>query len=165
MSATRPHHRLVKHCHESGDLHELTFSCYKRQPLLTNDVWRRRFARSIDAAGEELDLRLAAFVFMPEHVHMLVVPIGCEPAIDGYLARIKQPFSKWVKQQLSEAKSPLVARLTVQERPVKTCFRFWQEGPGYNSRLFARGTGRRVRGHAKPVSNMSPIVDGSGTRK
>jgi hypothetical protein len=34
MSVARPHRKLVKHYHEPGDLHELTFSYYKRQPLL-----------------------------------------------------------------------------------------------------------------------------------
>src|SRR6185436_1963509 len=96
-----------------GDLHELTFSCYKRQPLLTNDKWREELARSIDAAGQECEMQLAAFVFMPEHVHLLVVPTGSEPAIDRYLARIKQPFSKWVKLRLIQAQSILDDRLTV----------------------------------------------------
>lgn len=135
MSATHPHRKLVKHYHEPGDLHELTFSCYKRQPLLTNDTWRRELARCIDAAGEEFEMQLAAFVFMPEHVHLLVVPTGHNPAIDRYLARIKQPFSKWEKQQLYEVKSPLIDGLTVQERPGKFCFRFWQEGSGYDRNL------------------------------
>src|SRR5688572_27828046 len=135
MSATKPHRKLVKHYHEPGDLHELTYSCYKRQPLLTNDRWRQHLARCIDAAGQEFDFQLAAFVFMPEHVHLLIVPRNPEPEIDLYLARIKQPFSKWVKQQLVDAKSLLVKRLTVQERPGKTCFRFWQEGPGYDRNL------------------------------
>jgi putative transposase len=135
MSATRPHRKLVKHYHEPGDLHELTFSCYQRQPLLTNDTRRRQLAYFIDLAGEELEVRLAAFVFMPEHVHLIVVPTTPEPAIDRYLARLKQPFSKWVKDQLNEAKSPLVDRLTVEERPGKTCIRFWQEGPGYDRNL------------------------------
>jgi putative transposase len=135
MSATRPHRKLVKHYHEPGDLHALTFSCYKRQPLLTNDVWRERLARSIDEAGEECEIRLAAFVLMPEHIHLLVVPANPEPAIDRYLARVKQPFSKWVKKQLTETRSRLIEQLTVQERPGKTCCRFWQEGPGYDRNL------------------------------
>ena len=80
-------------------------------------------------------MRLAAFVFMPEHVHLLVVPIGSEPAIGLYLARIKQPFSKWIKQRLVDVKSSLINRLAVIERPGKTCFRFWQEGPGYDRNL------------------------------
>jgi putative transposase len=135
MSATRPHRKLVKYFHEPGDLHELTFSCYKRQPFLTNDAWREQLAHCIDSAGEEHDIRLAAFVFMPEHIHLLVVPTGSDPAIELYLARIKQPFSKWVKQRLMEIKSSLVKRLTVEERPGKICFRFWQEGPGYDRNL------------------------------
>src|SRR4051812_33312358 len=135
MGATRPHRKLVKHFHEPGDLHELTFSCYKRQPLLTNDIWRDKLASCIDVAGEEYEVQLAAFVFMPEHVHLLVVPTGHEPAIDRSLARIKQPFSKWVKQQLIQAQSILFDRLTVEERPGKTCFRFWQEGPRYDRNL------------------------------
>jgi putative transposase len=134
-SATRPHRKLVKHYHEPGDLHELTFSCYKRQPLLTNDEWRQQLARCIDEAGQKYEFNLAAFVFMPEHVHLLVVPTGDVPRIDQYLAHVKQPFSKWVKQRLLEMKSSSVDRLTVHERPGKTCFRFWQEGPGYDRNL------------------------------
>jgi putative transposase len=135
MIVTRPHRKLIKHFHEPGDLHELTFSCYKRRPLLTNDTWRKQLAHCIDTAGEEHEMRLAAFVFLPEHVHLLVLPTTAEPAIDQYLARIKQPFSKWVKQQLVQAHSTLVDRPTVKERPGKTCFRFWQEGPGYDRNL------------------------------
>jgi putative transposase len=37
-----------------------------------------------------------------------------------------------VKEQLVASKSSLVDRLSVRERPGKTCFRFWQEGPGYD---------------------------------
>ena len=29
----------MRHFHEAGHLHELTFSCYRRMPLLTNDSW------------------------------------------------------------------------------------------------------------------------------
>jgi putative transposase len=72
---------------------------------------------------------------MPEHVHLLVVPTCADPALDRYLARVKQPFSKWLKQQLSTANSHRIKQLTVQERPGKTCIRFWQEGPGYDRNL------------------------------
>lgn len=135
MGIVRPNRKLVKHYHEPGDLHELTFSCYHRLPLLTNDPWRQQLARCIDVAGQQTGIELAAFVFMPEHVHLLVVPSSSEPAIDRYLALIKQPFSKSIKELLLDTKSALVDRLTVRERPGKTCFRFWQEGPGYDRNL------------------------------
>ena len=135
MDSIGPHRKLVKHYHEPGDLHELTFSCFHRLPLLTNDSWRQRLVRCIDAAGQQTGIKLAAFVFMPEHVHLLVVPWSAEPEIDRYLALIKQPFSKSIKELLVNSKSSLIDRLTVEERPGKSCFRFWQEGPGYDRNL------------------------------
>ena len=131
----RPHRKRVKHYHSPGDLHELTFSCYQRRPLLTNNDWRRRLARSIDTAGEETAIELVAFVFMPEHIHLLVYPTRAEPDLDLYLARLKQPFSAEVKGLLERSGRPLLKELTVQERPGKSCFRFWQEGAGFDRNI------------------------------
>lgn len=135
MEVSGKHRKLVKHYHDPGDVHELTFSCYRRLPLLTNNEWREQLARCIDTAGQQTGIELAAFVFMPEHVHLLVVPTSSDPAIDRYLALIKQPFSKWVKDLLLDSKSPLADRLTIHERPGKMSFRYWQEGPGYDRNL------------------------------
>jgi REP-associated tyrosine transposase len=131
------HRKTVKHFHEPGHLHELTFSCYQRLPLLTNDDWRRRLSTSIDAAGDEVMIQLVAFVYMPEHVHLHVYPLQDSSSISLYLARVKQPFSKQVKAILVEKRAALLKRLTVQERPGKTCFRYWQEGPGLDRNLFS----------------------------
>jgi putative transposase len=159
MGSTRPHRKLVKHYHEAGDLHELTFSCYHRLPLLTNDEWRQRLARCIDATGQEVGIEPVAFVFMPEHVHLLVVP-SSPPAIERYLALIKQPFSKSIKELLLGTKSALVDRLTVQERPGKTCFRFWQEGPGYDRNLNTLAAIEAAIGYI----NRNPVRRGLVTR-
>jgi len=127
--------KTIKHYHEPGDLHELTFSCYRQMKLLTNDAWRGYLSRSVDEAGEQFRFHLVAFVFMPEHVHLLVLPLDKEPAIDRYLAAVKRPVSADVKRNLVAAHSPLLRRLTVRERPGKEAFRFWQEGPGYDRNL------------------------------
>jgi putative transposase len=131
------HRKTVRHFHEPGHLHELTFSCYCRLPLLSNDSWREKLARCIEAAGKETAMELTGFVFMPEHVHLLVYPTVEDPSISRYLARIKQPFSKQIKEALAESGSPLLWKLMVQERPGKTCFRFWQEGAGFDRNLFS----------------------------
>jgi putative transposase len=131
------HRKTVRHFHEAGHLHELTFSCYRRMPLLTNDVWREKLARCLEAAGAEAGIELVGFVFMPEHVHLLVYPTAPNPSIGRYLARIKQPFSKQIKDILAARGSRLLSKLTVQERPGKKCFRFWQEGPGFDRNLFS----------------------------
>ena len=127
----------MRHFHEVGHLHELTFSCYRRMPLLTNDAWREKLAQCVEAAGKEWTIELVGFVFMPEHVHLLVYPTAANPSISRYLARIKQPFSKQFKEVLLGRGSKLLSKLTVRERPGKNCFRFWQEGPGFDRNLFS----------------------------
>lgn len=136
MDRSQRHRKTIRHFHQPGDFHELTFSVYRRLPLLTNDDWRRQLSRSIDQANQEESMQLVAFVFMPEHLHLLVYPTRPQPDLGLYLARIKQPSSKQIKQLLEEARSPLIAKLTVRERPGKFCFRFWQEGPGFDRNLF-----------------------------
>ena len=69
-----PHRKRVKHYHEPGDLHELTFSCVGRSQLLMRDDWRILLCQAIDKAIAAHDFALVAFVLMPEHVHMLVYP-------------------------------------------------------------------------------------------
>jgi len=133
-----PYRKQLKHYHEPGHLHELTFSCFQRRPLLTNDPWREQLARSIDDAETDEQCDLVAFVFMPEHVHLLVWPKSAEPKIGRYLAKVKQPSSKKIKGLLIERKSKLLDKLTVQERPGKTCFRFWQEGAGFDRSVFSQ---------------------------
>jgi putative transposase len=102
---------------------------------LTNDEWRGLLSRCLDEANRESDVQLVGFVFMPEHVHLLVHPSDPGQSIGRYLARFKQPFSGHIKATLIRHGSELLHRLTVRERPGKTCFRFWQEGSGYDRNL------------------------------
>ena len=104
--------------------------------LLTNDAWREKLSRSIDDACIQYQFDLVAFVFMPDHVHLLVFPGNKEPDVSGFLACIKQPFSSQIKAHLEEAGSPLIRRLMIRERRGKLAFRFWQEGPGCDRNLF-----------------------------
>ena len=56
------HRKTIRHFYQPGDLHELTFSCYRRMELLTNDVWREKLGRSIDKAITRWNFRRVAFV-------------------------------------------------------------------------------------------------------
>jgi len=129
------HRKTIRHYHEPGDLHEFTFSCYRRMPLLTKDDWRRLLCQSIHRAMTRYDDRLLAFVLMPEHVHLLGCPSRLVHHIDAFLSAIKRPHSSRIKKILQAHPSPLLKRLTVRERPGKTAFRYWQEGPGYDRNL------------------------------
>jgi putative transposase len=132
-----PHEKKLQRFHESGQLHELTFSTYQRLPLLTKDSWLCRLSKTIDAAGVAEEVGLVAFVFMPEHVHLIIQPNKGKSSIGRYLARLKQPFSKDLKEQLIALNSSWLSQLTVRERPGKTCFRCWQEGAGYDRNLYS----------------------------
>jgi len=74
MPGSTPHRKRVRHYDLPGHGHELTFSCIRRLPLLDNDDRCDLLARAIDRACDRHNWRLAAFVFMPEHVHLLGYP-------------------------------------------------------------------------------------------
>ena len=138
MAVAGPHRKQVKHYHEPGDAHEFTFSCYRRMKLLTNDTWRCHLARSIDEAAEAEEFLLLAMVMMPEHVHLLTLPVRPDAdaeSISRFLFGVKQTSSGKVKSDLIASGSSLLKRLTIVERPGKKTFRYWQEGPGYDRNL------------------------------
>lgn len=130
------HRKTIKHFHDPGDIHELTFSCYNRMPLLNNNCWRGHFTEAINRTMERVGVYLAAFVFMPEHAHLLFWGLESEVQVPALLGAIKRPTSVKVKRDLVAAKSPLLKRLTIRDRPGKTSFRYWQEGPGYDRNFF-----------------------------
>ncbi len=130
-----PHRKQVKHYDDPGQLRELTFSCYKQMPLLTKPKWLAMLAKSVDAATYRHGFDLAGFVFMPDHVHLLVAPRIKGIAVARLLYAIKRPLSYRIKMDLIARNDPLLIALTVKERPGKSSFRFWQEGPGYDRNL------------------------------
>lgn len=129
------HRKRVRHFNEPGHAHELTFSCYRRLPLLERDWIAAETASSITAATKRHDFQIIAFVFMPEHIHLLLRPRRVQYDIARLLTAIKRPCSHRVKRGLEKTGDPLLTDLTVRERPGKTAFRLWQEGPGYDRNL------------------------------
>lgn len=55
-----------------GDLHFITFSCYRRLPLLRSARARNAFVSELARLRDELQFRLIGYVVMPEHVHLLI---------------------------------------------------------------------------------------------
>ena len=137
MTMAETYRKQLRRFEQVSHLHELTFSCFRRQPLLTNDVWRSLLAAALNSACLEERFQLIAFVFMPEHVHLLVLPQTSEAKVSRLLARSKQPVSKQIREILEARHSSRLDELTVQERPGKCCFRFWQQGAGFDRNLFS----------------------------
>jgi putative transposase len=59
---------------EAGEPRELTFSSYRGYPFLSRDRTREWFRDALEAARQKFAFQLWAYVIMPEHVHLLVVP-------------------------------------------------------------------------------------------
>ncbi|MBI3097761.1 MAG: transposase [Planctomycetes bacterium] len=131
--------KKICHFNVPGQWHELTFSCVRKIPLLANDGRCALLARSIDRATLRHRFGLVAFVFMPDHVHLMVSSTRDSGRVEDLLYAIKRPFSYRVKIELQERDDPLLDSLMIRERPGKRCFRFWQEGPGYDRNVATRG--------------------------
>ena len=62
----------LKHFQESGQLHFLTFSCYRRRPNFGTPHSRGCFESSLERVRQSYGLCVFGYVVMPEHVHLLV---------------------------------------------------------------------------------------------
>jgi len=66
---------MVKHLarrYGLGHLHFITFSCYRRLPLLRSVRARNLFVQILGEVRDRYGFSLVGFVVMPEHVHLLI---------------------------------------------------------------------------------------------
>ncbi len=125
----RKRHR--RNFNEPGHAHELTFSCYRRFPFLARDRTCEWLVQSIDDARRSLQFDLWAWVFMPDHVHLIVHPR--RPTYDIAVVRrhIKEPVARqavaWLREQSLEW-LPKIER----QRGTRREYLFWQSGGGYD---------------------------------
>jgi putative transposase len=77
-------------------MHFVTFSCYRRQPKLSSPRARSAFEHSLDRTRRAYEFRVAGYVVMPEHVHLLVT----EPET-RQLARALQALKQSVSRSLA----------------------------------------------------------------
>jgi putative transposase len=136
MRTDRGYRRLVRHLDEPGHAHYFTFSCFHNQSFLTSPRACAWLVESILDAKAKHPFDLWAWVFMPEHVHLLVRPArGVK--VGTILKTIKEPVSKrvaaWVRCNAPEFAPKM---LDVQPSGRQT-LRFWQPGGGYDRNIFS----------------------------
>jgi putative transposase len=116
---------------ESGHAHELTFSCFRRYTFLKAERTCQWLADAIDQARAEWEFALWAYVFMPEHVHLMVWPKRPDYDIRLILQAIKEPVGRKAVKHLRANAPHWLPRITVQ-RGRRLERRFWQAGGGYD---------------------------------
>jgi putative transposase len=86
----------LKRYQESGNLHFLTFSCYRRRPNFATPSSRSIFESALERVRQHYGACVYGYVVMPEHVHMLV----SEPE-QGLLATAMQSLKQSVARTLA----------------------------------------------------------------
>ena len=86
--------KLLRRFNLPGHAHELTFSCYRRIPLLSKDRSRQWFLEAVDAARRKHNFALWSYVVMPEHAHVLVFPKSDQYDISEFLKSVKQSVAR-----------------------------------------------------------------------
>ncbi len=138
---------------EPGQAHGLTFSCYRRLPLLSKDRTRRWLIEAIDEARRLARFDLWAYDIMPEHAHLLLAPRSPPVGISRILRRIKRPVGRKAIAYLESTSPAWLARLTVIGSDGAVERRFWQAGGGYDRNLVEPDTAWKVVDdfHRNPV--------------
>jgi putative transposase len=62
----------LKRYYGDGHLHFLTFSCYRRLPLLGTARARNVFVHALGKIRERCEFLLVGYVVMPNHVHLMI---------------------------------------------------------------------------------------------
>ncbi len=100
-----------------------------------------------------MNVALWAYVIMPEHVHVVVVPRDDSYNMKNILVSIKRPVAVAARRYLRESgEVRWLERLSVQY-PSRSVFRFWQPGGGFDRNIFRERSLASVIDyiHANPV--------------
>jgi putative transposase len=117
-----------------GHAHELTFSCYQKFQFLKAERTCQWQADAIQSAREKHSFDLWAFVFMPDHVHLIVFPRRPEYEMRQILSGIKLPVARRAIAYLETQNSPWLAQIS-RQRGSRIERLFWQSGGGYDRNI------------------------------
>ena len=92
----------LKRFYGDGHLHFITFSCYRRLPLLGSAHARNILLQILSEVRDQYSFALVGFVVMPEHVHLLVdEPKKGDPS--QVMRALKQRVSARLRSQRKRA--------------------------------------------------------------
>ena len=138
----------LKRYYGQGQLHFLTFSCYRRPPLLKTVRARDVFVRELGKVRDELGFRLVGYVVMPEHAHLLISECGsASPA--RIIQVFKQRLSRRMRGKKRRRKGQLALCFPGDGLPLR---RFWQRRY-YDFNVYSRAKAQEKLHymHANPV--------------
>jgi putative transposase len=139
----------LKRCFGRGHLHFITFSCYRRLPLLQSKHARNIFVKELGNVRDKMEFRLIGYVVMPEHVHLLISEPNRGTPSD-VLHRLKLCTSRRMRGGRRKASKAQLS-LLLEER-VSSLKAFWQPR-FYDFNVYSDGKKKEKLNymHANPV--------------
>ena len=117
--------KRLRRWENAADIRFITFSAFRRLPLLNNPRIMDLFGQRLAAVRATHGLHLYAWVVMPEHVHLLVRATGSP--WDVVARSLKTQVARTVLSRWRAAHAPILSKVAVKGRA-----RFWQHGGGFD---------------------------------
>ena len=135
-----------------GHARYLTFSCFRNQPFLSRDRAATWLAEALRTAREKELFDLWAWVAMPTHVHVLLLPSE-GVTVGRILSAIKQSVSKRALVYLRRENPAGLKAMKDRQPNGRVSYRFWQRGGGYDRNIWSpKGIREKIDYiHANPV--------------
>jgi putative transposase len=143
-------YKHLHHYNNPGHAHELTFTCYHRYPYLLDENACSILRDTIENARHIYSFHLWAYVFMPNHVHLLLWPQFPEYDISKILSGIKGIMSKAYRSFLQQNNVQKLKDFIVADNN----FRFWQPGGGFDRNLW----------NAKAIHDLISYIEANPVR-
>ncbi len=97
--------RDLKRYYGAGDLHFITCSCYRRQPLLGTSPRRDLFLKVLEQVRRRYQFVVVGYVVMPEHFHLLMSEPQ-ERTPSTVMQALKLGFARRVLAEARRRRSP-----------------------------------------------------------
>ena len=138
----------LKRYYGKGDLHFITFSCYRRLPLLKTTRARNLLVKELGRVRDATGFRLIGYVVMPEHVHLLI----SEPRV-GTPSTMLHKLKLSVARKLCKRKRANARQLPLPFAAPREPLRALWQARFYDFNVYSRGKEREKLNymHANPV--------------
>ncbi len=139
----------LKRYYGKGHLHFITFSCYRRLPLLKTARARDIFVKEMGRVRDGMGFHLLGYVVMPEHVH----PLISEPP-QGTPSTVLQKLKLRVARKLRKRRRAVcAAQLRLPFEATREPLRAFWQARFYDFNVYTRGKKMEKLNymHANPV--------------
>lgn len=141
-----------------GHAHFLTCSCYHRYDLLASAEACRLLGVALRDARERAHFDLWGYVFMPNHVHLVIRPRNDNYSMASIQRSFKEPFARGFVSFLGRHAPRLLEPLRFGQTP-SHFHRVWQRGGGFDRNLYTPEYIRRAIAYTEANPVRSGLVE------